>query len=432
MKITMYLPSINFLLRLFALTLLTTTVGLYPTQQLKAAETQNKTSSAPTTTQKTGKSDHSKHKMPPKPDGVISLDVVEKKDKIYLLLGLNEQGQQSVVLKTSEDHGKTWSEPIAVDAGQTTKPTLSRSNDARLAVSGNHVLAFWTSYKEGASHNAGPMAVARSIDGGKNWQPGNSRPTDWDEGSHAFFAADGDDEQLHLIWLDSRHIRDRRDSVRGTQGMRHAYSADGGVNWSSTTTLDEVVCACCWTSARLHQGALHVLYRDKQPSDMSFGTLHDQDWQLLSTVGEFDWFFEGCPHIGGGIAFEQKEQHNHIHTIVGTGHPEHSGIYYFQSTDGGKQWSEPLRLGDDSGLHGDIAINKNGRLVAVWDGFAENKLAIFAAERNDDGTFSDPVKISASNFRAAYPRVVPAGDQFLIVWTQSTDGKREEVGMHHF
>lgn len=422
---------------LFVLTLFISVFGLNPGQLLEAAEAQYKNEGAPvasvqqnasTATMKTEKADHSKHKMPPKPDGVISLDIVEKKNMIYLLLGLNEKGKQSVVLKTSGDSGKTWSNPVAVDAGQTLEPSLARSNDARLAVSGDHLLAFWTSYKEGASHSAGPMVIARSIDGGQHWQPSSS-PTDWNEGSHGFFATDGDEKQLHLVWLDSRH---GRSEIKGTQGIRHAHSVDGGLSWSDTITLDEVTCACCWTSARLHQDTLHVLYRDKQPSDMSFGTLRGQNWQRLGTVGEFNWFFEGCPHIGGGMAFGQGEYRNHVHTVVGTGHPEHSGIYYLQSTDGGKQWSAPLRMGDDSGLHGDVAINEYGRLVVVWDGFAENGLAIFAAEKREDGTFSDPVRVSSPDVRAAFPRVVPAGKEFLIVWTQSKDGKREELGMQHF
>jgi len=125
------------------LTLFVSVLGLNPGQLLKAAETQHKNEDAPlasvqqsasTETKKTEEADHSKHKMPPKPDGVISLDIVEKKNRIHLLLGLNENGKQSIVLKASEDNGKTWSTPVAVDAGQTLKPTLTRSNDARLAV----------------------------------------------------------------------------------------------------------------------------------------------------------------------------------------------------------------------------------------------------------------------------------------------------------
>lgn len=422
---------------LLVLTLLVITSGLSFSRPLDAAETRLKFETTPEKSIQSNASaeikkpediDHGKHKMPPKPDGVISLDIVEKQNKIYLLLGLHEKGKQSLVLKISEDGGKTWSAPVAVDTGQTLEPTLARGNDARLAVSGNNLLAFWTSYKEGASHSAGPMIVARSVDGGRNWQPGNN-PTDWNEGAHAFFATDGDGRQLHLVWLDSRH---GRVEVKGAQGMRHAYSTDGGLSWSGTMTLDDVTCACCWTTARLHEDTLHVLYRDKQPSDMSLGTLHGQDWQRLGTVGEFNWFFEGCPNIGGAMVFGQGKHRSHIHTIVGTGHPEKSGIYYFHSTDGGKQWSSPVRMGDDSGLHGDVAINEQGRLIVVWDGLAENGLAIFAAEKREDGTFSDPTRVSSPDVRAAFPRVVPAGEKFLIMWTQSKDGKRQELGMQHF
>lgn len=414
--------------------LLAMVIGSYPSQMVKAVEIDQKPSIAPVQDSSTNssepadKSDHSKHKRAPKPGGVISLDIVKKHNTIYLLSGHHENGKQFLTLKKSVDEGKTWSQAIAVDAGQTLEPSLSRSNDARLLVSSDHLFAFWTSFKEGARHNAGPMVVARSTDDGENWQPGTS-PTDWNEGAHAFFAADGDGQQMHLVWLDSRHGLNK---VKGTQGMRHTYSTDGGASWSATTTLDDITCACCWTSARLHEGVLYVLYRDKQPSDMSFGTLREQDWQRLGTVGEFNWFFEGCPHIGGASAFGHGKDHTHVHTVVGTGHPERSGIYYLHSTDSGKQWSSPIRMGDDSGLHGDVAINKNGRLLVVWDALSKNGLAIYGAEKREDGTFSDPIMISPPAVRAAFPRVIPAGEEFLVVWTQSKDGKHEELGMRHF
>lgn len=381
-----------------------------------------------TATTKQEQHDHRQHKMPPKPNGVVSLDVVEKNGRIFLLLGEHEDGRQSVILKVSQNGGKSWLQPVAVDAGQTLAPSLVRSNDARLAVSGDNLFAFWTSYKEGAMHSAGPMVVAHSGDGGKNWRPGVS-PADWQEGSHAFFAADGDGKQIHAVWLDSRNGPSK---VRGTQGMRHAVSEDGGKSWRKNITLDDVTCACCWTAARLHQNALYVLYRDKQPSDMSIGVLRGQDWQRLATVGEFNWFFEGCPHIGGGMAFGPGKNNQSIHAVIGTGLPEHSGIYYLHSNDGGKNWAQPVRMGNDSGLHGDVAVSANGRLAVVWDAISEDGLAIFVAEKLRNGKFSEPVKISAPGIRAAFPRIVPAGDRFLVVWTQSRDGKREELAMQHF
>jgi len=377
---------------------------------------------------KEGEHNHRAQKMPPKPNGVISLDVVEKNGKIYLLLGEREDEAQSLVLQASRDGGKSWSQPVAVDAGQTFAPLLTRSNDARLAVSGNNLLAFWTSFKEAAPFGRGPMAVAYSADGGQHWQPGAS-PADWQEGSHAFFSVDGNGKQMHAVWLDSRNGPSQ---IKGTQGMRHAFSRDGGKNWSQNVTLDDVTCACCWTAARLHKDALYVLYRDKQPSDMSMGVLRGQEWQHLGTVGEFNWFFEGCPHVGGGMAFGSGKNDQSVHAVIGTGLPEQSGIYYLHSDDGGKNWAQPERMGDDTGLHGDIAIDANGRLVVVWDALTDDGLAIYAAERLRNGTFTEPVKLSASGIRAAFPRVVAAGNKFLVVWTQSKDGKREELAMQHF
>ena len=81
----------------------------------------------------------------------------------------------------------------------------------------------------------------------------------------------------------------------------------------------------------------------------------EQQWQALSTVGEFGWDFQGCPNIGGGLAFDN--QNELIHSTVGTGHPEKTGTYYLRSHDMGKTWTSPHRLGSETAVHSDLAVS---------------------------------------------------------------------------
>lgn len=37
------------------------------------------------------------------------------------------------------------------------------------------------------------------------------------------------------------------------------------------------------------------------------------------------------------------------------------------SSDGGRKWDAPEKLGDNSSTHGDIVIDRTGEIYAVWD-----------------------------------------------------------------
>jgi hypothetical protein len=171
------------------------------------------------------------------------------------------------------------------------------------------------------------------------------------------------------------------------------------------------------------------LYRDKQPSDMSVGVIkHQQQWQRLNHVGAFNWQFDGCPHIGGCVDFQKIADNTRFHAAVGTGHQDHLGIHYLNSDDGGKNWSTPISLGNESAIHADIASHDNGRVLAVWDMMTENGLVVFKAESKDQGKhWSTLEQISTINMRASHPRIVKTEKGFFAVWTES-DGDKLRLG----
>ncbi len=217
---------------------------------------------------------------------------------------------------------------------------------------------------------------------------------------------------------------------KAKKGLRHAQSTDGGLTWTKDQTLDDKTCACCWnTSKYSDDDVLFVMYRDQDPSDMSIGTLDkQQQWTKLNHVGDFKWDFKGCPHIGGGIAFQDQSQL--IHTVVGTGQPDHPGVFYLRSNNQGNNWSQPIQLGDESALHSDLASSTNGRVIAVWDMISEDGLSIFYADSQDKGiSWSKPIKLSKKGFRATHPKIVSSQNKFLAVWTQSAEGKTQTIAM---
>lgn len=362
-----------------------------------------------------------RHKRPPLPNGVVSLDVIYQNDKFHLLTGDHQDGLRTLWYQYSDDQGESWSKPVKVNQ-ENQQPVLIRGNDPRIAVQGDNAVVVWTTHAPDRMHSSGPMEIALSQDRGKTWSAGKT-PSDWPNGPHAFFAMASDGDNIRIVWLDSR---DGKSSVRGSQGLRYAYTNDAGLNWSANATLDELTCACCWNSAKSGpDGELFVLYRDKQPSDMALGVIDGQhQWRRQSTVGAFDWKFEGCPHIGGGLDYQAGGQDTTVHSVVGTGHPKHLGVHYLRSEDNGSTWGSPVVLGNDTALHADVAVSLKGRVVAVWDMLDDNdELAIFSAESSDQGVnWSAPKRLSKPGMRASHPRILSRKQGFLALWTETTDG----------
>lgn len=372
------------------------------------------------TTPKT--SSHTMHGQHTEESGVMSLDVKEVNGTVHLLLGKEDKGQQSIWYQSSSDQGKTWSDAINITQNSNVPAKFKRGNDARLAVQGDNIVAVWMTKVEGVRFGAGPMMAMRSSDRGQTWQVA-TMPADW-QGSHGFFAMDGNEQAINLVWLDSREQKQK-----GTQGLRFTQTLDGGVSWHSNLTLDDVTCACCWNTARFDDdGSFYVVYRDKKPSDMAIGRVDLKlNWQRLSSVGQFNWDFDGCPHIGAGFAIDAKT--HHFHATVSTGQPENVGLYYLNSDDKGQTWSAPLRLGDNGAIHSDIAVASDGQLVAAWDQLSDNGLQIFYAKSDDDGqTWSVPMALSNIELSASHPRVVASKDKVVIFWTEN--GHDNHTKMH--
>jgi len=358
---------------------------------------------------------HERHKT--LPQGVMSLDIQQQDDTVHLLLGKQLGDDKSLWYQSSSNQGKTWIKPILIKDKINAK--FSRGNDARLAVQGNKLVVVWTRWEKQARFNAGPMEMARSDDGGQTWQVSDTA-ADW-QGPHGFFSMASYDDEISLVWLDNR------DNAEGFQGLRYSSTTDGGVSWQANQTLDGKTCSCCWNTAKYSKtGELYVLYRDKQPSDMAIGKISaDKQWQRLNTVGAFNWDFAGCPHIGGGIAFEKE---NSIHTVVGTAHEQYTGVHYQYSQDKGLTWSSSQQLGDDTAVHADIAIAKNGQLIAAWDRITEQGMqVVYATKSKQDKTWSAPLVVSTEKSSGTHPRLVGFDDSALLVWTEKDHSGNQQL-----
>ncbi len=347
--------------------------------------------------------------------GVESLDVVVDGQAIHLLLANYDTNSKSPALlhTRSTDGGGTWSAPVRVDGRGIPPKSPHRGMDAQLAAHGPKLIALWGTAGTGL-FGSGPIATARSEDGGATWMPGPNPADDGLTTGHGFvdIAADSSGT-FHLVWLDSRD---------GKQGLRYAQSKDAGQSWSKNATLKSDTCECCWNTLALGaDGSVHALFRDKNPRDMAVISSANggSRWSEPAKVGRFNWEFAGCPHVGGGLA----RRGSAMHALVWTGATGHGGAYHLVSGDQGQSWSAPQRLGDSDARRGDIASAGPSSLAAVWDRVGDGESTVLGATSTDGGkSWSVAKQLSPKGVNAAYPRVVALAGSYRVFWTESVPG----------
>ncbi|MBI3289142.1 MAG: exo-alpha-sialidase [Elusimicrobia bacterium] len=301
--------------------------------------------------------------------------------------------------RRSDDGGATWSTPTRVDGG---RPAYRFSaGDVRVAAEGETAIAMWTAPGKGP-FGSGPLAVARSTDGGCHWSPAAS-PAGHGPIGRRFPALAISSGVVQAVWLD-------RESNAKVLVSR---SGDGARSWSAPVVLDADACECCWNAAFADErGSVYVLYRDKDPRDMKAAVSRDAGltWGPSAPAGDFGWGFSGCPHVGGALAATPSG----MMALVWTGKDGAAGLYVAALDD----WSRREKLGGPGAKHADLA-SSCARLAAAWDEGG----AIFVSVNSGTGAWSAPRRLSAADVEAGHPRVVCARGSFHIFWIER-DGPR--------
>ncbi len=143
-----------------------------------------------------------------------------------------------------------------------------------------------------------------------------------------------------------------------------------------------------------------------------------KSWKTFP-MAPFNWDFQGCPHVGGGLAFEIATPF--LHSFLWTGKEEFAGLYYVSSADLGRSWTKAKQIGAASASHPDIATGKAGTVAAVWDEAGESGSSIWASISRDRGqTWKKAARLSGKSHPAQQPRVVAVADGFRVFWTETS------------
>ena len=343
---------------------------------------------------------------------IATFDVYVDSDVIHLITGGKASAtdkQPKLNYTRSQDGGISWQKPIML--GHDTTSINSRGNDVQIAAKGNHLLVIWQS--KGELPGMGPITSAYSEDNGLSWLKG-ANPAINNDGDQSHFDLIADQNgHFHAVWLEDPE-------ENGYQSLRYARSENGGKQWNKASTLDNSTCSCCWnTFAISPENELNILYRDMKPRDMLLlqSSNAGNNWRPVNTVGKFNWQFDGCPHVGGSLAYSGTGTPQHLHSLIWTGAAGVSGLYHLNSNDNGKNWSQPKKLGN-SAIHGDLAVS-NETLYAVWDEMeAEGTSIFYATSGNKGALWTTSERLTTPDKLATHPRLVATSYGVLALWTE--------------
>ena len=364
---------------------------------------------------------------PPKPvsvDGLtghdlISFDIYAEGDVVHAVFAAatTKPKQPYVAYLRSDDGGQHWMSPVSI--GQHADSTLESSagNEIQIAASGDDLLAIWQ--VTGEIPGMGPLQSIYSVDGGAHWQKGANPTGAETDQSHPDLIADNRG-RFHLVWLDDR-------DENGYQGLRYARSSNARESWELAQTIDESSCSCCWNRVLIGPDQqVNVLYRDMEPRDMALAQSNDggKNWQRVSTVGEFNWAFDGCPHNGGGLAWAGER----LQALAWTGEESKAGLYHLFSSDDGKTWSSPQAMGGESlAFHSDIAGKDNGHVLAIWDARGADGSTVMISESFDNGEhWTASHQISTPGSSASFPRLLATSNGWLAMWVEQKSGATKQ------
>lgn len=322
-------------------------------------------------------------------------------------------------LVTALRRGGTWSEPLPVAARSSFFVNWADFPGVTVASDGRW-LVHWLE-RTASSPYAYHIMVSSSEDEGRTWSDPVVVHDDRSDTEHGFVATTaGDGGSIHLAWLDGRFTKD---TIGGMMTVRFAtVMPDGRV--TGERELDGSTCDCCPVSmTSVGGGDLVVAYRNRTEAevrDIYVVRRTAEGWSEPKAVSDDGWVHRACPVNGPALAAHGDRVSVAWYTAAG----DSARLYLAASGDGGNTWSDRIRLdgGDPVGRVAATPL-EDGSSVVVWlEGRGED--AAWVARRiSPEGTLGDVMTLGVTSRSRAvgFPRLLATGEDLLVTWTETSD-----------
>ncbi|WP_024515208.1 sialidase family protein [Bradyrhizobium sp. Tv2a-2] len=332
-----------------------------------------------------------------------------------------------VLVASSKDGGRTLSTPVQVTQG---KLDLDWGPDARPKIAldrkGDIAVAFST-FRDKAFN--GEVFYSRSSDGGKTFA--NPRPITDNTESQRFEALAFDTNgTLFAAWLDKRNRVPVQQAGKKYEGaaLFFATSKDGGVTYSEAKMAVDNTCECCRLGLAFDpSGHPVVVFRNIFEGgirDHAIMTFTDGGTPgAVHRVSEDDWQIAACPHQGPSLSIASNGTY---HVVWYTNGKVRKGLFYAQSRDSGRTFSDPMPIGQPGRAPSRpyVITGPQGTAI-VWKEFDGEKTSVNLMTSGDDGkTWSQPRIIATTSDSSDHPLLVSDRRRYYLSWMTKADGYR--------
>lgn len=353
----------------------------------------------------------------------LALDARYGPDGWLWLVELDDAGR--LVLQTSGDDGRHWSEPQVLDtAGDVVAAQGEQRPKLAFGPDGVVVIAYTQPL---AKPYTGAIRLLRSTDGGRTFAPPVTVHTDRQIITHRFesigFDARG---RLHVVWIDKRDgeaVRAAGGDPKSYRGaaIYHAISTDGGGRFGADLRLAEHSCECCRIAvAPTPDGSLVALWRHvfaPNERDHGFARL-DGETPVEPVRATLDhWALDACPHHGPALAPAEGGGYHAVWYGVRDGV---AAVRYGRLDADGHPVGAARALPDEAAEHADIA-SIDARVAIVWRSFDGSATRLRAWLSNDGGATFAVHELGRRESENDYGRLLVHDGRFEVIW-RSTEG----------
>jgi hypothetical protein len=325
-------------------------------------------------------------------------------------------------LKFAKLENEKWSESNVIRSGENW--FVNWADYPLLAADGQHLIAHYLG-KSGEGTFAYDVMITTSGDEGKTWSEPKAIHDDGKQAEHGFVSLLPYGENFLVAWLDGRNTvmegMEHHEGHHGQMSMRAAIIDKNGVK-SNEWELDNRTCDCCQTIAALTDNGPVVIYRDRSDDeirDMSIVRFVDGQWTQPKTIYADNWKIAGCPvngpradAIGNNVAiawFSSPEGNASVRVIF--------------SADGGATFGEPVKIDENKSIgRVDVVMLDDDNAMVSWMEGSEIK----AVKVNRDGTKEASITIATSTDArsSGFPQMTKSGNKLIFAWT---DDKEKNV-----
>jgi len=327
---------------------------------------------------------------------------------------------------SSSDLGQTFSEQARVSPDG---ESIDANGEARPKIAAGPNGEVYVSYtRKGRRPFTGDIRFSRRLPDGRFAEPVTVNDDGLETGHRFDTLAVSPRGDVHLVWIDKRDMERAREQGTPYEGaaLYHAVSTDGGRSFSANRKVKDGVCECC-RLALAWDGETPVLHwRDILEDgirDHSIARLAEAGSTSVLRASDDDWKIDGCPHHGPALAIGGDGTW-HLAWFTGEGR-RGLGTFYRRSADGGRSFSEPVRLGTAHASR--PAVLAAG--TSVWLAWKEpaglEATAVRAMRSADAGlTWSEGREVSRTTGGSDHPMLVARGSEAFLSWFTASVGYR--------